>query len=203
MSHSSTRSFLPVAAALFSAVAVPLRSTGAIAASRRSVSPAQDVEVPQSHGLGQGQERGDPERVGQVAAVCADVRAHEEDPRLEGQDPAPGDHERTGSTTSGRTRGAERGIWRRTPGLDSYRGAEPAWETVLDIDALSKAEDTQWVFKGAQCLPPAYRRCLVGRCREAAPTPSSCASSTPRSRPSCRTASRCREAKSTRCRGGT
>src|SRR5690625_2598342 len=29
----------------------------------------------------------------------------------------------------------ERGIWRRTT-LDSYRSAEPEWETVLDIDAL-------------------------------------------------------------------
>jgi prolyl oligopeptidase len=53
-----------------------------------------------------------------------------------------------------------RGIWRRTP-LDSYRTAQPAWETVLDVDALAKAEDAPWVFKGAGCLPPAYRRCLV------------------------------------------
>jgi prolyl oligopeptidase len=41
-----------------------------------------------------------------------------------------------------------RGIWRKTT-LDSYRGAEPAWETILDIDALSKAENANWVFKGA------------------------------------------------------
>lgn len=58
----------------------------------------------------------------------------------------------------------ERGLWRRTT-LDSYRAAQPAWETVLDIDALAKAEATPWVFKGAACLPPEYRRCLVALSR--------------------------------------
>jgi prolyl oligopeptidase len=53
-----------------------------------------------------------------------------------------------------------RGIWRKTT-LDSYRGAEPAWETILDIDALSKAESANWVFKGASCLPPEDARCLI------------------------------------------
>ncbi len=43
-----------------------------------------------------------------------------------------------------------RGVWRRTA-LDSYRREQPDWETVLDIDALSKAEDANWVFKGADC----------------------------------------------------
>jgi prolyl oligopeptidase len=53
-----------------------------------------------------------------------------------------------------------RGIWRRTT-LDEYRKAEPNWETVLDIDALAKAEDENWVFAGANCLQPDYRRCLI------------------------------------------
>lgn len=53
-----------------------------------------------------------------------------------------------------------RGLWRRTT-LDSYRTAEPTWETILDIDALSKAENANWVFKGASCLPPDETRCLV------------------------------------------
>ncbi|HJV43068.1 prolyl oligopeptidase family protein [Caulobacter sp.] len=53
-----------------------------------------------------------------------------------------------------------RGLWRRTT-LDSYRTAEPAWETILDIDALSKAENANWVFKGVSCLPPDETRCLV------------------------------------------
>jgi prolyl oligopeptidase len=53
-----------------------------------------------------------------------------------------------------------RGLWRRTT-LDEYRKASPAWETVIDLDALSAAENEGWVWKGADCLRPAYRRCLV------------------------------------------
>jgi prolyl oligopeptidase len=53
-----------------------------------------------------------------------------------------------------------RGIWRRTT-LESYRTADPQWETILDIDALSKAENANWVFKGANCLPPEETRCLL------------------------------------------
>ena len=54
----------------------------------------------------------------------------------------------------------ERGIWRRTS-LASYRTAAPQWETVLDVDALAKAEGKAWVFHGADCLPPANVRCMV------------------------------------------
>ncbi len=54
----------------------------------------------------------------------------------------------------------ERGIWRRTS-LASYRTAAPQWETVLDVDALAKAEGKAWVFHGANCLPPAHARCMV------------------------------------------
>ncbi|MAL56719.1 MAG: S9 family peptidase, partial [Brevundimonas sp.] len=53
-----------------------------------------------------------------------------------------------------------KGIWRRTS-LDSYRTATPQWETLLDIDALSKAEGRDWVFKGADCLAPDETRCLI------------------------------------------
>lgn len=52
------------------------------------------------------------------------------------------------------------GILRRTT-LASYRTATPAWETVLDIDALSAAEGKHWVYQGMQCLPPDEQRCLV------------------------------------------
>ncbi len=59
---------------------------------------------------------------------------------------------------------SRRGVWRRTT-LDSYRSPAPAWETVLDIDALMAAENVPWVFKGATCLPPVYRRCMVALSR--------------------------------------
>ena len=54
----------------------------------------------------------------------------------------------------------ERGLWRRTT-LDEFRKASPAWETVLDLDALGKAENENWTWQGARCLEPDYRLCLV------------------------------------------
>ena len=53
-----------------------------------------------------------------------------------------------------------RGIMRRTT-PESYRLAKPEWETVLDIDALAKAEDENWVYKAAAWLAPDYERCLI------------------------------------------
>jgi prolyl oligopeptidase len=52
------------------------------------------------------------------------------------------------------------GLLRRTT-LASYRTDDPEWETVLDVDALSRAEHVNWVYHGMQCLPPEMRRCLV------------------------------------------
>jgi prolyl oligopeptidase len=58
----------------------------------------------------------------------------------------------------------KRGLWRRTT-LAEYRKPQPAWDTVLDLDALAKAENENWVWKGATCLAPAYRRCLLNLSR--------------------------------------
>ena len=58
----------------------------------------------------------------------------------------------------------ERGIWRRTT-LASYRTPAPQWETMLDVDALAKAEGKAWVFHGANCLPPSYTRCIINLSR--------------------------------------
>ena len=40
-----------------------------------------------------------------------------------------------------------RGLWRRAT-LASYRTENVQWETVLDFDALAKAENENWVYKG-------------------------------------------------------
>ena len=53
-----------------------------------------------------------------------------------------------------------RGIWRRTT-LEEYRKESPAWEIVLDVDALADAEGENWVFKGAEYRRPDFRRCLL------------------------------------------
>ena len=52
------------------------------------------------------------------------------------------------------------GIWRWTSEAD-YASASPKWTTTLDLDALGKAEGKQWVWKGATCLQPEERLCLV------------------------------------------
>ena len=57
-----------------------------------------------------------------------------------------------------------RGIWRRTT-LEEYRKGEPDWEIVIDLDALNRAENENWVWHGADCLRPEYERCLVALSR--------------------------------------
>jgi prolyl oligopeptidase len=53
-----------------------------------------------------------------------------------------------------------RGVW-RTTSLDSYRSGKPDWRPILDVDALTKAENANWVWKDADCLRPDDRYCLV------------------------------------------
>jgi prolyl oligopeptidase len=53
-----------------------------------------------------------------------------------------------------------RGIWRVSP-LSAFAEGKPQWRTLLDIDAMSRADDKKWVFKGATCLSPAYVDCMV------------------------------------------
>jgi prolyl oligopeptidase len=57
-----------------------------------------------------------------------------------------------------------KGLWRRVRPAE-FSKPDPAWETVLDIDALAKAENESWVWKGASCLAPAYEKCLISLSR--------------------------------------
>jgi prolyl oligopeptidase len=57
-----------------------------------------------------------------------------------------------------------RGLWRRTT-LAEFRKAEPAWQTLLDLDALGRAEGENWVWAGASVYGPDYRRALVSLSR--------------------------------------
>jgi prolyl oligopeptidase len=54
----------------------------------------------------------------------------------------------------------KRGLWRVSP-LADYLAGKPQWKTLIDVDALGKAEGKSWVWHGANCLPPEYQRCLV------------------------------------------
>jgi len=53
-----------------------------------------------------------------------------------------------------------KGLLRRTT-LESYRTDKPVWETILDVDALAKAEGNEWVYQGSTCLPPALTKCMI------------------------------------------
>jgi prolyl oligopeptidase len=53
-----------------------------------------------------------------------------------------------------------RGLWRVSP-LAAYTAGKPQWRVLIDVDALGKAEGKSWVWHGADCLAPEYRRCLV------------------------------------------
>jgi prolyl oligopeptidase len=62
-----------------------------------------------------------------------------------------------------------RGVLRQTS-LEQYTAATTPdaqrlgaieWETVLDVDALAKEEEENWVYKGSACLAPDYTRCLL------------------------------------------
>lgn len=46
-----------------------------------------------------------------------------------------------------------RGLWRQSP-LDAYLAGKPVWTTLIDVDALGKAEKQSWVWHGADCLAP-------------------------------------------------
>ncbi|WP_138512989.1 prolyl oligopeptidase family serine peptidase [Maricaulis alexandrii] len=52
------------------------------------------------------------------------------------------------------------GLWRRTT-LESYLTDTPDWDVILDVDALSETEETNWVWRGANCLAPDYDRCIL------------------------------------------
>src|SRR5262249_3460323 len=53
-----------------------------------------------------------------------------------------------------------RGLWRRTT-MQSYRAPTTEWTTLIDVDALGRAEAEDWVWHGCQTFPPEHRRGLV------------------------------------------
>ncbi|MBI5596092.1 MAG: S9 family peptidase [Elusimicrobia bacterium] len=57
-----------------------------------------------------------------------------------------------------------KGLWRRAT-LAEYAKERPAWEVLLDVDRLSAQEKESWVYKGADCLAPQERRCLLSLSR--------------------------------------
>jgi prolyl oligopeptidase len=53
-----------------------------------------------------------------------------------------------------------RGLWRRTT-LGSYRTDSPAWDVLIDVDELGRADDENWVWAGATVIEPEFTRALI------------------------------------------
>ncbi len=57
-----------------------------------------------------------------------------------------------------------RGLWRRTT-LEEYRTDSPAWDVIIDLDALASEEDENWVWREANVLRPDHRLALISLSR--------------------------------------
>ncbi len=57
-----------------------------------------------------------------------------------------------------------RGLWRRTT-LASYRGEDPAWEVIVDLDELAHIEGENWVWAGADVIEPDHTVALISLSR--------------------------------------
>ncbi|MBV9686954.1 MAG: S9 family peptidase, partial [Alphaproteobacteria bacterium] len=53
-----------------------------------------------------------------------------------------------------------RGLWRATS-LHSYRGEQPRWDVLLDLDALATAEAEDWTWSGAVTIPGSHDRAIL------------------------------------------
>ena len=57
-----------------------------------------------------------------------------------------------------------RGLWRRTS-LDSYRTDAPAWDVIIDLDELARADGENWVWAGADVIEPDHTLALIALSR--------------------------------------
>lgn len=53
-----------------------------------------------------------------------------------------------------------RGVWRRTT-MDEYRGDDPQWDVILDLDKVAADEGENWVWAGSDLLRPNYDLALI------------------------------------------
>ena len=59
-----------------------------------------------------------------------------------------------------RDRAHPRGVWRRTT-LDAYLDGADQWEVLIDLDALAREENEDWVWKGSSVRPLHNDRALL------------------------------------------
>jgi prolyl oligopeptidase len=57
-----------------------------------------------------------------------------------------------------------RGLWRRTT-LEEFRGPNPKWDVLLDLDQLAAEENEDWLLNWTQTLPPTHARAILSLSR--------------------------------------
>ncbi len=57
-----------------------------------------------------------------------------------------------------------KGLWRTTTQAD-FESGTPAWDILLDLDALAAAEGEDWIWHGAATLPGSHERAIVSLSR--------------------------------------
>lgn len=57
-----------------------------------------------------------------------------------------------------------KGLWRRTT-IESYRTEKPDWDVIIDVDELAAADDTNWVWAGADVIEPDHSLALISLSR--------------------------------------
>jgi prolyl oligopeptidase len=53
-----------------------------------------------------------------------------------------------------------KGLWRRTT-LESYLTEKPAWDIIIDVDELARADGQNWVWAGADVIEPDHSLALI------------------------------------------
>ncbi|MBR9990405.1 MAG: S9 family peptidase, partial [Gemmatimonadetes bacterium] len=89
-------------------------------------------------------------------SLVAELRAATESSRFVPHSGVPAPAIRTGAWAN-RFAG---GIWMRQP-VERFERGDNAWERVLDLDSLSRAEHARFDIASVECLPPSRERCLV------------------------------------------
>ncbi|MFA7511706.1 MAG: S9 family peptidase, partial [Mycolicibacterium vanbaalenii] len=57
-----------------------------------------------------------------------------------------------------------KGLWRRTT-LESYLTEKPAWDVIIDVDELARADGQNWVWAGADVIEPDHSLALISLSR--------------------------------------
>ena len=61
--------------------------------------------------------------------------------------------------------GNQRGLWRTCSTLEGFRREAPAWDVLLDLDALARHENEDWILTNTSILPGTHDRAILSLSR--------------------------------------